>query len=119
MWLHLLFFFFQAEDGIRAPLVTGVQTCALPILGLHQLMTRTSAPTTGAPVAVVTCPPTVNVGQRSTMSWSPPHAARALKKDVTAIARQRPAILTVPASGRSGTAPSAALCRARAAPARA
>src|SRR6266536_5026539 len=25
------FFFFQAEDGIRAPLVTGVQTCALPI----------------------------------------------------------------------------------------
>src|SRR6266849_10859253 len=28
-----LFFFFQAEDGIRDPLVTGVQTCALPICG--------------------------------------------------------------------------------------
>src|SRR5256714_2377121 len=27
----LLFFFFQAEDGIRDKLVTGVQTCALPI----------------------------------------------------------------------------------------
>src|SRR5258708_25806831 len=26
------FFFFQAEDGIRGDLVTGVQTCALPIL---------------------------------------------------------------------------------------
>src|SRR5438105_15058438 len=26
-----MFFFFQAEDGIRDPLVTGVQTCALPI----------------------------------------------------------------------------------------
>src|SRR5258708_15329027 len=25
-------FFFQAEDGIRDDLVTGVQTCALPIL---------------------------------------------------------------------------------------
>src|SRR5207247_5296040 len=25
------YFFFQAEDGIRDPLVTGVQTCALPI----------------------------------------------------------------------------------------
>ena len=24
-------FFFQAEDGIRGRLVTGVQTCALPI----------------------------------------------------------------------------------------
>src|SRR2546425_9329537 len=28
----LCFFFFQAEDGIRDKLVTGVQTCALPIL---------------------------------------------------------------------------------------
>src|SRR5258707_1260264 len=27
------FFFFQAEDGIRDIGVTGVQTCALPILG--------------------------------------------------------------------------------------
>src|SRR5260221_8749463 len=28
------FFFFQAEDGIRDHCVTGVQTCALPILTL-------------------------------------------------------------------------------------
>src|SRR5256885_9711678 len=28
-----LFFFFQAEDGIRDYKVTGVQTCALPISG--------------------------------------------------------------------------------------
>src|SRR2546422_6406731 len=27
----VLFFFFQAEDGIRDVAVTGVQTCALPI----------------------------------------------------------------------------------------
>src|SRR5207244_10535673 len=27
----IFFFFFQAEDGIRDDLVTGVQTCALPI----------------------------------------------------------------------------------------
>src|SRR5204863_5716727 len=27
-----MFFFFQAEDGIRDLYVTGVQTCALPIL---------------------------------------------------------------------------------------
>src|SRR5690554_5223091 len=30
------FFFFQAEDGIRDADVTGVQTCALPILGPHR-----------------------------------------------------------------------------------
>src|SRR5687767_4683186 len=32
-----LHFFFQAEDGIRDKLVTGVQTCALPISTLHRL----------------------------------------------------------------------------------
>src|SRR2546427_12631976 len=31
--MSLLFFFFQAEDGIRDLTVTGVQTCALPIWG--------------------------------------------------------------------------------------
>ena len=33
LWLLCLwlFFFFQAEDGIRDHCVTGVQTCALPI----------------------------------------------------------------------------------------
>src|SRR3989449_10038873 len=32
MWhFRVLFFFFQAEDGIRDVAVTGVQTCALPI----------------------------------------------------------------------------------------
>src|SRR5258708_14351221 len=29
--IAMCFFFFQAEDGIRDDLVTGVQTCALPI----------------------------------------------------------------------------------------
>src|SRR2546430_13753541 len=40
----MLFFFFQAEDGIRDLTVTGVQTCALPIsrqrgmaLGINQI----------------------------------------------------------------------------------
>src|SRR5438874_10685867 len=37
----LLFFFFQAEDGIRDLYVTGVQTCALPIS--HWASARTNA----------------------------------------------------------------------------
>src|SRR5207249_7114316 len=37
-----IFFFFQAEDGIRDRNVTGVQTCALPILSI------TFAPTVGS-----------------------------------------------------------------------
>src|SRR2546427_241094 len=35
------FFFFQAEDGIRDLTVTGVQTCALPIYTLQQLIVST------------------------------------------------------------------------------
>src|SRR3989440_4146170 len=35
--LRFLFFFFQAEDGIRDLIVTGVQTCALPIWNTNQL----------------------------------------------------------------------------------
>src|SRR2546430_1768529 len=33
--ISFVFFFFQAEDGIRDLTVTGVQTCALPILVLN------------------------------------------------------------------------------------
>src|SRR5215813_14894396 len=49
------FFFFQAEDGIRAADVTGVQTCALPIwmavadrnilrLAVYEMLWRDDAP---------------------------------------------------------------------------
>src|SRR2546430_4699937 len=34
--LFCLFFFFQAEDGIRDLTVTGVQTCALPICSIDR-----------------------------------------------------------------------------------
>src|SRR2546429_6758668 len=36
----ILFFFFQAEDGIRDVAVTGVQTCALPICRVSVLRRR-------------------------------------------------------------------------------
>src|SRR5205085_3582012 len=37
------FFFFQAEDGIRDLTVTGVQTCALPILLKRDLLSYVEA----------------------------------------------------------------------------
>src|SRR5258708_36874339 len=45
------FFCFKAEDGIRDDLVTGVQTCALPIYrvaGPHQFSARAAAAVAGA-----------------------------------------------------------------------
>src|SRR5690606_39829098 len=38
-----MYFFFQAEDGIRDFHVTGVQTCALPISGHRERAMRTTA----------------------------------------------------------------------------
>src|SRR5438105_12005417 len=40
---YYILFFFQAEDGIRDPLVTGVQTCALPIYALRASLGMTAA----------------------------------------------------------------------------
>src|SRR5207245_8318715 len=50
------FFFFQAEDGIRDATVTGVQTCALPILqpdGARDPRTLPAPPATHLHVSVV------------------------------------------------------------------
>src|SRR5438552_16114752 len=47
-------FFFQAEDGIRDDLVTGVQTCALPISPV-QTMRHTSATMNDRPRVTSTC----------------------------------------------------------------
>src|SRR5207245_7079668 len=45
---HCVLFFFQAEDGIRDATVTGVQTCALPILVLSHPDRVLSAVVAGA-----------------------------------------------------------------------
>src|SRR6266496_5475163 len=54
----IIFFFFQAEDGIRDLYVTGVQTCALPILtelaatGIEQACTEVRRLARGAGTSV-------------------------------------------------------------------
>src|SRR5256712_2174187 len=55
------FFFFQAEDGIRDLIVTGVQTCALPIYKAKirwEAIERASARPDGALVLVTAMTPT-------------------------------------------------------------
>src|SRR5207245_2488523 len=50
-----MFFFFQAEDGIRDATVTGVQTCALPISPSYRRPSRrAAAPTHAAPLSGAT-----------------------------------------------------------------
>ena len=49
-WSSDVFFFFQAEDGIRYYDVTGVQTCALPISGHRQDPSRFESRRGAAPL---------------------------------------------------------------------
>src|SRR2546427_2963822 len=55
----LLFFFFQAEDGIRDLTVTGVQTCALPISNVWSASpTAASSPSASSPAHSAAAPAT-------------------------------------------------------------
>src|SRR5688500_19850324 len=54
MVFKLIYFFFQAEDGIRDYKVTGVQTCALPI---YKTMTVNVTPT----AKTCTIPGSINI----------------------------------------------------------
>src|SRR5258708_22067724 len=71
------FFFFQAEDGIRDDLVTGVQTCALPIClrGMPAVMMSTSTPARSSqfelPVILASLPDsTLACSKSSALPWA-------------------------------------------------
>src|SRR5438067_4122575 len=63
MWIKLqtllrtthLFFFFQAEDGIRDRNLTGVQTCALPIWTLFSSKRKWRPFRSSIPLELATC----------------------------------------------------------------
>src|SRR5438874_5011801 len=78
-----LFFFFQAEDGIRALYVTGVQTCALPISVWRRRAVRAAAQR-GADLGL----PARVAGDRGLHLVEPRHALPAVAK------RQRREIVT-------------------------
>src|SRR5262249_59754299 len=59
----LLFFFLQAEDGIRDGSVTGVQTCALPI--------SAAAPTSRWSSSVKAAPSLPCLSNSSSTTWTP------------------------------------------------
>src|SRR3990170_3393280 len=78
-WTWVVIFFFQAEDGIRDDLVTGVQTCALPISSLWT-PTSQQANTRADPCWLVGLLATTGrrseerrVGKECRSRWSPYH----------------------------------------------
>src|SRR6266436_4106375 len=97
--LFFFFFFFQAEDGIRDVAVTGVQTCALPILhGAHQVAHRLSTTTlprrperrTVRPARSGTTKSGASVGPRRASARRPPATASPSAPVTSRILRPRP-----------------------------
>src|SRR5476649_1847137 len=81
----LVFFFFQAEDGIRDHCVTGVQTCALPILSAEDRRKVLDA-TVASAIAMETLSDTVltrseerRVGKECRSRWSPYHSKKKMQ----------------------------------------
>src|SRR2546422_1476729 len=79
---YVVFFFFQAEDGIRDVAVTGVQTCALPISSTFDGKNIGSGPAKvlatyivekGKPVASPARSEERRVGKECRSRWSPYH----------------------------------------------
>src|SRR5229473_641764 len=69
------FFFFQAEDGIRDKLVTGVQTCALPI----------SNSTSPSGVVVKTRPGMLSTSNRKLSSLARNDSAARLRSSISVV----------------------------------
>src|SRR5687767_7722413 len=61
-FLVFFFFFFQADDGIRDKLVTGVQTCALPISCALFAAVSGSSPATVVAIGAIILPAMVKQG---------------------------------------------------------
>src|SRR5207249_5814925 len=95
------FFFFQAEDGIRDRNVTGVQTCALPILGasvVHEEYEPANATDFTVPIGNIVRALTTRTGSRylfvTWMGEHPPYPQLA-----TAELDRHGIVLTTRASG--------------------
>src|SRR2546430_13472516 len=67
--LYVVVFFFQAEDGIRDLTVTGVQTCALPILATRG---RRGQYANTAPESTVAPAPSGGGGAGLRPAWATP-----------------------------------------------
>src|SRR2546430_16796819 len=81
----IVFFFFQAEDGIRDLTVTGVHTCALPISVSRALRSKRgavmAAPAVRSPSGVEPRSEERRVGKECRSRWSPYH----LKKKISGL----------------------------------
>src|SRR3989441_1074763 len=96
------FFFFQAEDGIRDKLVTGVQTCALPI-SLSQSICCLPLPVQDKPHLQLAC--------RACMTYTMCHTDRLLQENTDAFYPLETRARTPPLAPRAANRPHQDLLR--------
>src|SRR2546430_9084044 len=76
-----LFFFFQAEDGIRDLTVTGVQTCALPIFSRSDIASTGAVSVTVANPGAISNAATFTIAPPSLILFTEPNSERAIALD--------------------------------------
>src|SRR5207247_1891907 len=109
------FFFFQAEDGIRYPLVTGVQTCALPISpgGCFSILGALDQPPVPR-LADVVVPPDVPAGTDLCSEWAGFVVPRAVDGRLRLLCRTcEPPLLPVLGRGAARLSSRPSPCRPR------
>src|SRR6266511_601273 len=97
-FLMFMFFFLQAEDGIRDVHVTGVQTCALPISGAARMYASSATTAGNRPLtssgARGPCTASTATSGRGTTCTSPPSSAPAEARTASATFGQLAALGT-------------------------
>src|SRR6266704_4491904 len=82
----IIFFFFQAEDGIRDRNVTGVQTCALPISARSPATFQPSLPRLTGTMVSIALPSLAVIGPATWLASTPGWRAK-LRTSAAALAR--------------------------------
>src|SRR3546814_4172860 len=118
--LSIFFFFSSRRRHTRCALVTGVQTCALPISPSAPTWTRThpSASATTSPPASARCSPASSTPCWPGRRWSctrraPPPDLPSVAAHHLAVLHHRPAGVVADAVGQLGGQIGSASCRAR------
>src|SRR5690606_41058234 len=90
LFIVFIYFFFQAEDGIRYFHVTGVQTCALPISNMSNRLARRVR---GGMVDVeYSSPRTSGCVEERKMNWRTPIPTRSEERRVGKECRNRESV---------------------------
>src|SRR5208282_5058925 len=102
--MKLVFFFFQAEDGIRDATVTGVQTCALPISGCRPGRGRADRTSRPGRTDAAASSAGFMAAARADRAWGAGPSSRYIRRLIAALALKGRSRVTMPSTSLASAA---------------